>query len=64
MKDKVSLAACSGMSNFGLICRAVASDLSESNDNINSICITSTVEDDKTQKIMENIQSLQLIMFK
>jgi len=29
MKDKVSLAACSGMSNFGLICRAVASDSSK-----------------------------------
>jgi len=52
MKDKVSLAACSGMSNFGLICRAVASDLSESNDNINSICITSTAADDKTPKVI------------
>jgi len=53
MKDKVSLVSCNGMSNFGLICRAVASDLSESHDNISSICITSTAADDKNSKIIE-----------
>lgn len=53
MKDKVSVAACSGMSNFGLICRAVASDLSESEDDIVSICITSTAADDKTSDLIK-----------
>ncbi|MDR2966476.1 MAG: putative zinc-binding protein [Methanobacteriaceae archaeon] len=60
MKDKVSLAACSGMSNFGLICRAVASDLSQSKENISSICITSTAADDKTPKIMEKYPIITL----
>jgi uncharacterized metal-binding protein len=53
MKDKVSVAACSGMSNFGLICRAVASDLSESEEDIASICITSTAADDKTPDLIK-----------
>jgi len=53
MTDDISLAACSGMSNFGLITRAVASDLSETRENISSICITSTSAEEKTPKIVE-----------
>jgi uncharacterized metal-binding protein len=60
MKDEVSVAACSGMSNFGLICRAVASDLSEVEDNIGSICITSTAADDKSLKIIEKYPIIAL----
>lgn len=60
MKDKVSIAACSGMSNFGLICRGVASDLSESEENIRSICITSTAAEDKTPKIIEKYKIIAL----
>jgi uncharacterized metal-binding protein len=60
MKDKVSVAPCSGMSNFGLICRAVASDLSESETNISSICITSTAADEKTPKIIEKYPIIAL----
>lgn len=60
MKNKISIAACSGMSNFGLISRAIASDLSESEDNITSICITSTAADDKTPKIMEKYPIIAL----
>ena len=52
MTEKISLAACSGMSNFGLITRAVASDLSETQENISSICITSTSAEEKTQKVI------------
>ncbi|MCC7554031.1 MAG: hypothetical protein KO202_06045 [Methanobacteriaceae archaeon] len=39
MIDKISLAACNGMSAYGLICRAVASDLSEDETNIISIYV-------------------------
>jgi len=53
MKDRISIAACTGMSNFGLISRAVASDLSVSENNINSICITSTAANDEISKIIE-----------
>jgi len=60
MKDKVSVAACSGMSNFGLVCRAVASDLSENEENISSICITSTAADDETSKIIEKYPIIAL----
>jgi len=60
MKDKVSIAACNGMSNFGLICRAVASDLSETKYNISSICISSTAADDKTPKIIEKYPIIAL----
>jgi len=52
MTDNISLAACNGMSNFGLITRAVATDLSETHDNISSICITSTSAEEKTPKII------------
>lgn len=60
MKDKVSIAACTGMSNFGLICRAVASDLSESEDNISSICIPSTAASEKPSKIIEKYPIIAL----
>lgn len=60
MKDKVSVAACSGMSNFGLICRAVASDLSESKEDIVSICITSTAADDKTPDLIKKYPIIAL----
>lgn len=60
MKDKVSLASCNEMSNFGLICRAVVSDLSQSQDSISSICITSTAADDKTSKIIERYPIIAL----
>ncbi|MEA4957314.1 hypothetical protein SDC9_08380 [bioreactor metagenome] len=60
MKDKVSVAACSGMSNFGLICRAVASDLSESEEDIVSICITSTAADDKTTDLIKKYPIIAL----
>jgi uncharacterized metal-binding protein len=60
MKDKVSVAACSGMSSFGLISRAVASDLSESMEDISSICITSTAAEDKTPKIIEKYPIIAL----
>lgn len=53
MKDKVSVAACTGMSNFGLVCRAVASDLSESEEDIASICIISTAANDKTPDLIK-----------
>jgi len=59
MKDKVSLAPCNGMSHFGLICRAIASDLSQSQGNISSICITSTAAD-KTSKIIERYPIIAL----
>lgn len=52
MSKKTSVAACSGMRNFGLICRAVASDLSENEEDITSICITSTAADDKTPDLI------------
>lgn len=54
MSKKTSVAACSGMSNFGLICRAVASDLSEIEENIAFICITSTVADENTSNLIKN----------
>ena len=52
MKDNVSIAPCSGMSAFGFITRVVASDLSESEDNISSICIPSTASDVQNPKII------------
>lgn len=60
MKDKVSVAACSGMSNFGLICRAVASDLSENEEDIASICITSTAANDKAPDLINKYPIIAL----
>ena len=60
MKDKISVAACSRMSNFRLVCKAVASDLSEKEDNISSICITSTAAEGKTPKIIEKYPIIAL----
>ncbi len=60
MKDKVSVAACSGMSNFGLICRTIASDLSESEENITSICITSTAAEEKTSDLIKKYPIIAL----
>ena len=40
MSEKVSIAACNGMSALGLISRATSNDLATENDNIVSICIT------------------------
>lgn len=47
MNKKVSLAACTGMSALGLVSRAAVSDLVEKNDDMISICITSTATDKK-----------------
>ena len=60
MKDKVSVAACSGMSYFGLICRAVASDLSENEEDIASICITSTAANDKAPDLINKYPIIAL----
>ena len=51
MKDKVSVATFIGMDNFGLVCRTVTSDLSETEDDISSISIISTVVHDKAPKL-------------
>lgn len=42
MCEKIALSACNGMSKFGLVGRAVSSDLAYENQNIISICLTST----------------------
>jgi len=42
MEDKISIAACNGMSALGLVGRATCNDLATDNDNILSICITAT----------------------
>lgn len=47
MDDKISLAACTGMSALGLVSRAAVSDYVEENENAVSICITSTATDKK-----------------
>lgn len=47
MNKKVSLAACTGMSALGVVSRAAVSDLVEDNDDMISICITSTATDKK-----------------
>lgn len=60
MKNKVSIAACNGMSNFGLISRVIASDLSESNNNISSICLTSTAASDENPNIIAKYPILGL----
>lgn len=44
-KDKTALAACSGMSPYGLVGRAACSDKVEEEDNVISICITATSAD-------------------
>ena len=43
--EKISLAACNGMSATGLISRVAVSDLIEEEDNLISICITATSTD-------------------
>lgn len=58
--EKVSLAACNGMSNYGLIARAVSSDLTDLEPNVNSICITSTSADNKPPKIIEKYPIIAL----
>lgn len=45
MNEKISIAACNGMSALGLVTRAVSNDLATENDNIVSICITATAAD-------------------
>lgn len=45
MNEKVSIAACNGMSALGLVTRAVSNDLAAENDNTVSICITATAAD-------------------
>jgi uncharacterized metal-binding protein len=47
MSEKISIAACNGMSALGLVGRAVSNDLATENDNIVSICITATAADNK-----------------
>lgn len=42
MREKVSIAACNGMSALGLVSRAVSNDLATENNKIVSICITAT----------------------
>jgi uncharacterized metal-binding protein len=60
MKDKVSLAACNGMGNFGLVARAVTSDLSESKENIISLCIPSIAADDQGPRIIRKYPIIAL----
>jgi uncharacterized metal-binding protein len=48
------------MSEFGLICRAISSDLSFENDNIASICLTSTVSASKTPDIIKKYPIIAL----
>lgn len=47
MNEKVSIAACNGMSALGLVSRAVSNDLATENENIVSICITATATNNK-----------------
>lgn len=42
---KLSLAACSGMSPYGLVARAACSDTGESSDKVISICMSATAAD-------------------
>jgi uncharacterized metal-binding protein len=44
-KKKVALAACSGMSPYGLVARVTSTDLVAENDNIVSICMVATAAD-------------------
>lgn len=44
-KDKVALAACSGMSPYGLIARVASTDTVSEMDNIISICMGATAAD-------------------
>jgi uncharacterized metal-binding protein len=44
-KNKVALAACSGMSPYGLVARVTSTDLVAENDNIVSICMVATAAD-------------------
>jgi len=50
MSEKVSIAACSGMSALGLIGRAACNDVASENDGIVSICITATAADNNNFK--------------
>ena len=47
MSEKISIAACNGMSALGLVSRATCNDLATENDNIVSICITATAADNE-----------------
>ncbi|GLI11738.1 MAG: zinc-binding protein [Methanobrevibacter arboriphilus] len=47
MENKISIAACNGMSALGLVGRAACNDLSTENDKILSICITATAADNQ-----------------
>lgn len=42
MKNKISLACCSGMSPYGLITRVACSDIIKESDNLISICMGAT----------------------
>ncbi|MGO9387764.1 MAG: putative zinc-binding protein [Methanobacterium sp.] len=44
-KKKIALAACSGMSPYGLVARVTSTDLVAENDNIISICMGATAAD-------------------
>lgn len=44
-KNKIALAACSGMSPYGLITRVACSDTIEESDNLISICMGATSAD-------------------
>ena len=44
-KKKVALAACSGMSPYGLVARVTSTDLVAENNNIVSICMGATAAD-------------------
>lgn len=60
MSEKVSLAACNGMSKCGLISRVVASDLSEDESNIISICLSSTAASDKNPSLLNKYPIIAL----
>jgi uncharacterized metal-binding protein len=44
-KKRIALAACSGMSPYGLVARVTSTDLVAENDNIISICMGATAAD-------------------
>jgi uncharacterized metal-binding protein len=43
--EKFALAACSGMSPYGLVARVACSDINESSDKVISICMSATAAD-------------------
>jgi uncharacterized metal-binding protein len=44
-KNKIALAACSGMSSYGLVSRVISADIVEETDNTISICMGATSAD-------------------